>query len=235
MYSDNQTNNLIKGVRFTNEKNVTKEQILEEANTIWHQAMAIWRSRGISDEDHKELDAVYDQFAPDHKELYSSYPTVMKHMLKEQYYHPRAFERYLSRVASKPWTNDAERLESYSDYFVILYKTVNPKYDPAFVRKLRSDYATRVKKEHDEMIALFEASKNDVYVKETAVNDEKRLAALSRYVAILREYDLTEDQISQCIDEINNRKVPVWKIERLIAEVQDLLFKRKNIDSFTPQ
>lgn len=164
----------VKSASIGNEKNITPEQILAEANDIWNRAKVIWAARGATEEDTDFLDKVYNDFRVDHRELFSSYPTVMRHMLQEQYYHPEAFRKYLQRIRVRPWTNDETRMDSYADYMVLLYKEMNPKWKRNEVDELRRDYRARAQHEHDKFREKFEKNRHDVEQEERKYDQERR-------------------------------------------------------------
>jgi hypothetical protein len=163
----------IKKVSIVNEKNVTADQIIKEANEIWNKAKDIWNGvtplkgkknnngKGnsaikISADDHTKLDELLDQMRAEHKEFATSYPTVLRHMVQEQWYSSNAFKDYMALVEKKPWTNDNERMDSYTTYAVLLFQATNQNkhLNKTTLEAFRRDYRLRLQKEHDDFMRL---------------------------------------------------------------------------------
>lgn len=169
-----QQNPAISNITVGNTGNVTPEQILDEANGIWRDARKKWEQKNLTAVDTKQLDDIYNEYYVDHKNLFMAYPTVMRHMLQEMQYSPKAFEKYLKRVGAKPWLNDEQRLDSYADYAVLLYKTLNKRYNPRIAQELRSDYRKRLQDEHDSFKKRYEKHRRDVETEEKKLDAGRR-------------------------------------------------------------
>ncbi len=164
----------ISNIKVGNTGNVTSEQVLAEANGIWADAKKKYEQENLTIVDTKRLDDIYNDFYASHKNLFMAYPTVMRHMLQEMQYSSKAFEAYLKRLTVRPWLNDEQRLDSYADYAVLLYKALNPKYNPRVAQDLRGDYRKRLQDEHDSFKKRYEKHRRDVE------SDEKRLDSSRR-------------------------------------------------------
>lgn len=159
----------------SNEGGKTAADVLEEMNGLWAKARAEWKKRGLTPDHHKQLDEIYDEFRPQHPQLYSSYPTVVKHALMEMNYHPDAFRKYLRRLEVRPWLNDMERLESYADYAVLLYKALNPKrWDAASMAAFRADYLDKLTSEHKKFEEMFRKHAEQIAREEKQFDRERR-------------------------------------------------------------
>src|SRR3989344_4762035 len=119
--SDNENPRFVAEIK--NKLPVTLEDILNEANNIWDE----YKKKKININNYKLIDEYLEKIQKEHKELYQAYPMVIRHMIQEKQYHPKAFNKYLIRLSKHPWTSDEKRLDSYADYYVILYKTKNKK------------------------------------------------------------------------------------------------------------
>jgi len=161
----------------TNEKNVTADDILAEANSIWAECKRIWsgqkpmadfgrpstqKGEQITIDDDTKLDKLFDIVRQTHSQLYQAYPLVLRHMVQEQYYNSDVFKMYLHKIEVHPWTNDAERLDSYTDYFVMLYKKTHPKYSNSTVNYLYNDYRRRLQTDHDNFITQLKKIEEEV-------------------------------------------------------------------------
>lgn len=169
-----------------NEGDKTADQILEEMNSLWYKAKKIWREKRIIRDNHKELDDVYDTLRKEHPQLHMAYPTVVKHALLEMNYHPKAFQKYLRRLQVKMWTSDEERLESYADYAVLLYKALNPgKWNPAQMAAFKQDYMTRITSEHKKFEDEYKKHAEQI-AKEESQYDKERRKELEKLLSQMR-------------------------------------------------
>jgi len=157
-----------------NEKGKTLEEVLAEMNGIHDEAKKIWKEKNLTQANTKELDAIFEDQRVRHKELYSSYPTVLRHMLQEMQYSPKAFEKYLRRLTVAPWMNDSERMDRYADYFLLLYKAINPKFNPVVANTLRADYRNRLQSEHDLFKTRYETARRQVEASEKKTDEERK-------------------------------------------------------------
>lgn len=171
---------LAKSASITNAKEISAEDILTEANAVWREANEIWKKKNISLEDTKELDRIYNDYWEKHKDLFTSYPTIMRHMLQEKRYHPDAFRRYLARLKVRPWTNDEQRMDSYADYAVMLYKALQngsngkKRWTQAEASWLHQDYRKRLQSEHEDFKKKYEKHRKDVEEDEKRFDAERR-------------------------------------------------------------
>jgi hypothetical protein len=158
----------------TNEKNKTADEILEEMNSIWREARQRWTEQHITQDNHKALDKIFDDIRGRHRELYSSYPTVIRHALQEMRYSEDAFRKYLKRLSVKPWLNDEQRMDSYADYFILMYKSLNPRYNAAEAARLRSDYRNRLDQEEKSFRERYEVARREVEQQEKQLDKDRR-------------------------------------------------------------
>jgi len=209
-----------------NEKSVTPEQILEETNTIWKAANEIWKRENVQLEDSKRLDQIYNQFWESHRDLFSSYPTVMRHMLQEKQYHKEAFRKYLKRLSVVPWTNDEQRMNSYADYAVLLYKTLNDRkhggggWTQSMANELRDDYLKRAQSEHEEFKRKYERHHRDVEADEKRLDMERRSELLLNIQQIAKTLGL-ESAALDTLDTEQLKKVSDSLVSLDINSVHD--------------
>lgn len=187
-----------------NEGNKSLVDILEEMNGLWQKARKEWRERKLDESHHKELDDIYDRYRPDHPQLYSSYPTVVKHALMEMNYHPNAFKLYLKRLKVRPWMSDEQRLESYADYAVLLYKELNPRrWQPNQMAAFRADYITRLTTEHKKFESTYKKHAADIAKEETRYESERRMDLIRALEEVrkLREQSSNHGSVSERLSE----------------------------------
>ena len=75
----------IKSIKIENEKNVTIDEIIEEANTIWKE----YKKQKISLDNSVKLSEYYNKVREEHPELTTTYPIVIKYMIEFRQYHSR--------------------------------------------------------------------------------------------------------------------------------------------------
>jgi hypothetical protein len=165
---------------------------LNEANDIWAECKKIWGGyKSVEDvgkqistgqkkypafnADNVELsDELYNKISKLHPEFNQSYPTVLRHMIQDQYYNSEAFKIYLMKLTEHPWTNDKERIDSYTDYYVLLYKKTHPRYDEGTIKWLREDYRRRVKDSHDKFMNTYKHIETQIEKEEKLYDQERR-------------------------------------------------------------
>ena len=125
----------IKDVRITNEKNVTPEDIVKEAMTINKKL----RLANIPPGDDDRTERFMTEIRKDHKEFCESYPIVLRYMCQMRQFSAKALQKYLAKIAAKPWSGQEEYLDSQADYVVILYKELHPRWQRKEVTNLRQN------------------------------------------------------------------------------------------------
>ncbi len=153
-----------------NAKDVTLEDILKEADNLYKECKLVWRGYkkiteigdpayvlpsapkvpNLNSEDSKTLNDFYAKVQEKHRELAEAYPTVLRHMVQELFYKSDSFHKYLKYLEKHPWTSDATRLDSYTQYFRILYRDSNKKWNNKTLDLICKDYRARLQKEHDD-------------------------------------------------------------------------------------
>jgi hypothetical protein len=147
MYSS-QGDDLISQMSVTSERaDITAEEIVTEANEIWRRVKKIPRTAT-----YETVQEFLSQVRKTHKQLYQSYPLVMRHMIEERRYSPKVFARFLKQISEKPWGNDSERFEAYTDYAVMLFRATANHYDTKQLAEYRREYRRRLQAEHDDFI-----------------------------------------------------------------------------------
>jgi len=178
-------------VSIENEGNKSRLDILSECNLVYKK----FRDANIRPDDTKSLDAFREKIIKDHKQLYHAYPLVIRHMIDDGIYHPKAFNRYLKHVETKPWKTEDEQLESYADYFLILTKQLNPKYNPNAVNAIRSDYLNRLTAERKQFNKTLEEKKSEVELEEDRFFQERKAATLVKFLEMAAKLNFSQELI----------------------------------------
>lgn len=177
----------VKKVSIGSEHNVTADDIIAEANGIYKVVLAEYekiksKSNGRGGQvpkrnsDEKIIDELYTQLRDKHKDFSSSYPTVMRHMVQDCWYDSAAFTKYMREVAKKPWTNDTERMDSYTRYAELLLRETNSAkhMNTTTINAFKRDYRGRLQNEHDTFMKNIERMQAKVAEEEEATDKMKR-------------------------------------------------------------
>jgi Spy/CpxP family protein refolding chaperone len=223
----------IKKVQITNEKNVTAKDISDEAKLIWSKCTKMWnelgatrtvRLKSLTKEQVVQVDALFEQIRKDHPQFYSAYPTVLRHMIQEFNYSTKAFEAYLAKLEKKSWSNDSERMDSYTEYAVLLMKELNKNHiNLTQVNAFRKDYRDRLQKEHDEFVQGIKKYQQDIIEANKKVTEDKKL----EYIAVLRRLgpnaNIPAEKIENLITLIEGNLVDITQVERMIYGIRKVL------------
>jgi hypothetical protein len=142
------------------EKNVTIDDIVNEANLIWKKIKKY--SYKTIDESEKVIKIIQKE----HPQISKSYPIVIRYMVQRNAYSNKALRTYLNKVKNNPWTTEDEYIESQVDYTIILYKYTNKNWNTTQISNLRKNTLDALHKEK-------EIFKNSLDVYEKEVNEER--------------------------------------------------------------
>lgn len=197
------------------EKDVTLEDILNEANKLWDEC----KKKNIPLSEYKQLEKHLEEVIRDHKQLYQSYPTVIRHMVEERQYHPKAFKMYLRKVAQKPWKNDEERMDSYADYAVMLYRALNTRYNQTQIRLLWKDYRTRLQREHDDFLQKFDKFEKEEKERVTTREKKRIDETIAGFEKVARKNELPEENINALCQLLRDGKIKCEDLDIFTSEL----------------
>jgi transcriptional regulator NrdR family protein len=223
----------VKGVRIENEGGLKAKDILEMANRIYSECKAYFKANGIkysmledgsTPDINKKLDELFELKAKEYHQFYYSYPTVIRHMTQDMAYSPEAFERYLRGLEKAPWTNDAARMDSYTDYAVELYriKNRNNRLSAKELSAFRRDYRGRLQKEHETFEADKERYKAMVQEENKRFDMEKRDELLAAMKRIAEQNNVDKNKIEAIGALINSGVLKADRLEVMVQEMQEL-------------
>ena len=225
----------IKRVQIENEKNVTAEDIVREADEIWKKTRKVWKNVNVTEtkrkkkittniakEDMQVLHDFYATLRKEHPEITSSYPTVIKHMVFDKAYHTVAFRRYLKKVERTPWTNDSERMDSYADYFMGLYREMNKSehLNATTLGVLRRDYRKRLQDEHENFMKDYDAMKKQVEDEEAEVGVEKRKTLVGALRRLAPLVGVSPEQLARVEALVEKNIMTTAKLEALVYDMR---------------
>lgn len=211
----------VKDLRVQNEGNVDRAYIVREADSLYKECLAeaerekinvnkIISGKGKPDKNDLDfLDKLFERMRKEHKQLFETYPTVLRHMIQELQFDKGVFNTYLKGLEKNPWMNDSQRMDSYTTYAVLLYKHANSgkHMSKTQIELFRKDYRQRLQSEHDKFIETVEAHKSQVE-KESAHYDESKKRDM---IAMLKKQLETNDAAAIQPEETEREK-----LERLV-------------------
>lgn len=212
----------ISNVSIGNEGNKTPEEVWKIGNEIWEKYKKECQAKGIKQNNHRELDSMLRRYQEEHKDFHQAYPTVLRHMVQEGNYTPKAFKKYLDHLSKKVWTNDEERLDSYTDYAVILFKEVNKKrhLNATEIGHFKRDYRERIGKEHEDFVKRVKEVQGKVEQEEKELDEAKRKDLLSVFERIARNIEYPEEKIKQVISLVETGILSTLSLEELIHDLK---------------
>jgi protein-tyrosine-phosphatase len=148
----------LKNISITSEKAVTAEDIIKEAVEISKKL----RAKKLKPGDFDAADAFMNDMRREHKEFSQSYPIVLRYMCQMQQFHTAALRKYLAHIASHPWKNHDEYLDSQVQYVVLLYKETHKRWNRTEVDNLSKNVHKLLKSEHKRFMELSDKYKTEV-------------------------------------------------------------------------
>ena len=163
MYSTGQSK-----ARIHNEREVTVDFIVNEANEIWKKCKEAFTARSIKCGDEEKTEELLTELRRAHKDFSTSYPITLRYMAQMHSYSAKAFTKFLRYIEKNPWKNEAEYLDAQANYVCLLYKELHSKWNKTDVSRLRTNIRAILQKEHDDFKLYHDEFKAEVE------NDEKR-------------------------------------------------------------
>lgn len=237
-------NSKIKKVSITSEKfqgrDVTKEDIINEAKEIWEEVQTAWSNIVVEKKtkgkkagqtkmkrgDIENLDKLFSEIRNKHKEFSQSYPTVLRHMVQENWFNIKAFSRYMDKLAQKSWGNDNERMDSYTDYAVELMKETHYKgkhLNRTTVNAFRVDYRARLQKEHDDFMSRIEEITKKVEDEQREVEQGRREDLLKAFKRLANSLKVPEEKQNQVEELVKNDLLQTDALDRMVTDMYRLV------------
>ncbi len=212
-------------LKFHNEKTRTLEEIAEEMNSIWSK----FRAAKVNGNDAR-MDEFFTQTRESHKDLYSAYPTVIRHLCQEGIYSPEVFSKYLLKLKERPWVNDVTRMDSYTDYYVLLYKFYNKKtYTQTTVSNVRANYRRMLQEEHDEFKKLYDKHSGVIEEKEKTYQMQRDVELLAAFDRLAEEKKLPELDRKNIKNAFINGKISGDAIQQINTKLTDIIIPKVNV------
>lgn len=173
-------------ISISNERDVTLEQVVNEATTIWKKC----RKEKLPFGDLEAADQQMEKIRKEHPEFCKSYPIVLRYICQMQEYKPRAFRKYLLKIQQTPWKNQEEYLDSQADYVCLLYQETKARWNRTDVENIRRNVRAMLQKEHDTFMMYAEEFDKEVNTEESLFK-ERATEAMREFYAQYGEETLS--------------------------------------------
>jgi len=222
----------IEKLEIKNEKNVTKQDIIDESEVIYRKCMQVWegivpisskkKPVKIKETDYKLLDDLYNRLVKEHRDFASAYPTVLRHLAQEKWFSPIAFRKYLDVVEKAPWTNDTARMDSYTEYAVILLRETNKDkhLNATIVESFRRDYRERLQKEHDTFLEKINKYKQEVEETETLVKSKSKVDLLYAFKRLSAMFNVDSERVAKVEELVNSGQLSVDELDNIVYNMK---------------
>ncbi len=161
-------------ISIRNEKNITAEDIVKEANVIWEKCKKRFATECPNPADQDAASRMMDELRAEHKDFCMSYPIVYRYMVQMRVYKPTALAKYLKRIAANPWHSEDEYLASQVDYIIILYKETKNHWDKNQVTQMRATLTKMLKDERDQFKRYYDEFQKEVETEASRHDKEAR-------------------------------------------------------------
>jgi len=232
------------GIReIKNEQDVTVDFIAKEADNIWEECVRQWdeqtkrTKKAVTVDDEKFLNDLFERLCEKHKKFHQAYPTVLRHMVQDMMYSSDVFRNYLLQLEKKPCTKDAEKFDSYTEYFVELYRyymtRAGKKLTEKEIAHYKTDYRKRLQDAHDSFYSKHDDIKKEVDESYQIYERQERtdlVLALERLILeqieMNKKLNITSQEIQLLNDSLANK---IKEIHIMVSENRMTTSTLKNI------
>lgn len=173
-------------LRISNEKEVTAEDIILEAEDIWRKV----KKANVNITDFDRIDELMADMRAAHREFAQSYPIVLRYICQMREYDSKALRRWLRKIERNPWKTEEEYLDAQADYVSILYRVKHPRMPVSNAHAIRSNIKAMLVSEHKTFKQYADTFHRQV--------EEEEKAWVAKNNAELREFlEVVGDGISQ--------------------------------------
>ncbi|SIP86028.1 Hypothetical protein PACV_315 [Pacmanvirus A23] len=189
-------------IHIQNEKNVTIDEIVAEANHIWQMV----RKRKIPFGNIDAAEALMSEIRKTNPEFSKSYPIVLRYMCQMDEYDSRALKKYLIKIEKHPWKNEVEYLDSQTDYVVLLYQIKHPRWNKTDVNNLRRNVRNLLQREHVAFKTYAEEFNKEVNAEEE-IFKSRRVEELRNFVQKAGESGISSAETIRVETDLNSSKI----------------------------
>lgn len=150
--------------------------VVTKANELYGK----WMQEKVPLEDTKKVDAAYLRYRDEYREFAQCYPLAFRYIIQLKSYNAKAFLRYLQYVAKHPWKSYEDFLESQAEYDIILYKTINPKYNMREVKERREAVRKSLLDDWKSVKSAYEEAKKEQATEDKSLAEKIKAALLKQ-------------------------------------------------------
>lgn len=132
-------------VKLTSEKEVTIDDLVNEANAIWKYA----RARKLKIGDSAGAEKLMNDVQAKHPQFCHSYPIVNRYICEMQQYSAKAFRMWLMKIKEHPWKGENEYLDAQADYITMLLRVAQPRANKTYINNFRAQIRALLQIEHE--------------------------------------------------------------------------------------
>lgn len=167
-------------VKLTSEKEVTIDDVVNEANQMWKEV----RRRNLRIDDYDATDTLMKDMFRVHPAFCKAYPVVNRYMCQMGQYNSKAFKMWLTKIKMHPWKTEEEYLEAQVDYIVKLFLAGKPRANKTEVNNLRANVRHFLSHEHNEFKKCADDSEKKVNDREEQLERKNASELIDSVAAI---------------------------------------------------
>lgn len=185
----------IKKASIHNEKEVTVDDVVSEADLIWK----IVRSRKVKKDE--EDDKLLEEMRKAHPDFALSYPIVLRYLCQFRSYNSKAFKQYLLHIKNNPWKSQSEYLDSQTDYVVILYKKLHPRWNKTQIQNLWKNIRMQLQNEDETFKKYLKEFETEVESESSRLEKDSR-DELFNYFKSISSANMTADIVAPIVESL---------------------------------
>ena len=205
-----------------NEKEVTIDDVVKEAQCMWSKARSEFKTNKISISSESLVtefsDKLMSKMRKEHNNFCQSYPIVLRYMCEMREFNPKAFKRYLMKLEKHPWKTEEEYLDSQADYVVMLYQATHSRWNKTDVNRLKTNVRNLLQSEHKQFKQNYDNILKDVESTEDHLR-EKSKSELTEFFHMVKSGDAKVlNGFTVEMDTVSKSK-PI-DIDELLSEIE---------------
>jgi hypothetical protein len=226
-HTDYTTGDIDLKVKLTSEKEVSIDDLVNEANDIWKYAKA----RRLKFGDSAGAERLMADVQAKHPQFCHSYPIVNRYICEMQQYSTKAFRMWLMKIKEHPWKGENEYLDAQADYIVMLYKVKAPRANMTQVNQFRAQIRALLQVEHEKFKHYVNEFDKEVSAEESVLKKKNAnelhkfvLSAGPKGMALAETIRVSHDTPTAArVDDLITEKISSLETIRPEFSAEDLL------------
>lgn len=206
----------ISKVEIGNVVNISAKDIMNEMALVY----STFKSKGLKTPE--ECDAYLKTVQEKHRNLFSSYPTVIRHMIQDNMYSQKIFDRYIMLLNKNPWKNDSERFDSYTSYFMMLYRDKHPHFNVREARSVKQEYRGKLEAEHKKFREYLEKFTREVDEEQKTIENARRKSAVEALKKLAQAHNLKQAFVTGITDALYEGRLNAEDLEKICLELSTM-------------